>query len=136
MCPLPDMSHNLGQVVDITSDLDTAGRNFSCTGEVVTYTCSAQGTTLLISSPPLFNQQVIFSNDPVPGAQTFPTAPNVVLTITSGSPNFVASLKITVLNDTQQIRINVSCSTSNPGPLNNFVIPLIHECKFLCFSDL
>ncbi len=56
---LPDVFY-IGQVVDIASDLDTAGPNFSCTGEVVTYTCSAQGTILVVEFPPLFNQQALF----------------------------------------------------------------------------
>ncbi len=64
-------------MVDIDSDLDTAGRNFSCTGEVVTYTCSAQGNILSIHSPPLFGSYVFISTDLVPSAVT--TGPNAVL---------------------------------------------------------
>ncbi|XP_064404014.1 uncharacterized protein LOC135349414 [Halichondria panicea] len=113
-----------GQVVDIASDLDTAGRNFSCTGEVVTYTCSGQGNTLTINCPPLFTSNVFLSNDPVPDAVS--TVPNVILTLTNrvinGSRTFYAvNLQITVLNDA---RIDVSCSTN---ATNNVAIPLIHE---------
>ncbi len=117
----------IGQVVDIASDLDTAGRNFSCTGEVVTYTCSAQGNSLSVAFPPLLFNHAFISSDPVPDVQVFPTAPNVILTLTSGMPNYTANLQIRVSSDPQQI--NVSCYTNIPGPLNNFVLPLIHECK-------
>ncbi len=120
---LPNVFY-IGQVVDIASDLDTAGRNFSCTGEVVTYTCSAQGTILVVEFPPLFNPQAFISSDPVPDVQVFPTAPNVILTLTSGMPNYTANLQIRVSSDPQQM--NFSCSTDT---LNNFVLPLIHECK-------
>ncbi len=89
---LPDVFY-IGQVVDIASDLDTAGRNFSCTGEVVTYTCSAQGTILVVEFLPLFNQQAFISSDPVPDVQVFPTAPNVILTLTSGMPNYTVNLR-------------------------------------------
>ena len=122
---------HLGQVVDIASDLDTAGRNFSCTGEVVTYTCSGQGNTLTINCPPLFTSNVFLSNDPVPDAVS--TVPNVILTLTNrvinGSRTFYAvNLQITVLNDA---RIDVSCSTN---ATNNVAIPLIHECKLFSCS--
>ena len=116
-----------GQVVDIASNLDAAGRNFSCTGEVVTYTCSAQGTTLFVQFPPLINQQAFISSDPVPDVQIFPTALNVILTLTSGMPNFTANLQIRVTSDPQQM--NFSCSTDIYGPQNDFVLPLLHEGK-------
>ncbi len=120
----------IGQVVEIASDLDAAGRNFSCTGEVVTYTCSAQGTTLFVQFPPLLNQQAFISSDPVPDVQTFPTALNVILTLTSGMPNFTANLQIRVSSDLQQM--NFSCSTDISGPQNDFVLTLIHEGKLSC----
>ncbi len=118
-------------MIEITSDLDTAGRNFSCTGEIVTYTCSALGNILSIGSPPLFSQYTFISSDPVPGAVS--TDPNAILTlinrVTNSSGTFyTANLQLTVPSDAQQMRINVSCSTNN---MNNVVIPLIHECKFL-----
>ncbi len=120
--------------MDITSELNAVGRNFSCTGEVVTYTCSGQGNTLSVNSPPLFNQHAFGSFDTVPDTQLFLSAPNVVLTLlTRESSNYSANLQITMLSDAQ-LRINVSCSTNNPGPMDNFVIPLIHECKLLCLT--
>ncbi len=118
-------------MVDIASDLDSAGRNFSCTGEVVTYTCNGQGTIVFVSFPPLLNNSAAFiPSDPVPDVQVFPTLQNVILTLTVGMPNYSVNLQITVPGDPQQMRINVSCSTDISGSLNNFVLPLIHECKF------
>ncbi|XP_064401870.1 uncharacterized protein LOC135347763 [Halichondria panicea] len=125
-----------GQVIDITSELDAVGRNFSCIGEVVTYTCSGQGSTLSVNAPPLFNQHAFGGIDTVPGTQLFLSAPNVVLTLlTRKSSNYSANLQITMLSDAQ-LRINVSCSTNNPGPLDNFVIPLIRESQIMSPSTV
>ncbi len=124
----------LGQVEYIISDLNTVGRNFSCTGEVVTYTCMGQGSTLLVDSPPLFSQHPFGSVDAVPNSQVFPSAPNVFLTLVNRFTNmsgtyYVANLQIRISSDVQ---INVSCATDVPGLLNDFVLPLIHESKFIC----
>ncbi len=113
-------------MVDIASDLHTAGRNFSCTGEIVKYTCSGEGNTLFVNSPPFFNQHAFFSSDPAPSIVA--VAPEVILTLQRGSPDYIANLQITVPN-AQQMRINVSCSTNVLTSLNS--LPLIHECKYL-----
>ena len=135
-CPSPFIQLScfscLGQVEYINSDLNSAGRNFSCSNEVVTYTCRGQGGTLFVDSPPLFNHP-FGSTGPVPNAQVFPSAPNVVLNLINRFTNlsgtyYDVSLQIGVSSD---VRINVSCSTDVPGPLNDFVLPLIHECEFL-----
>ncbi|XP_064403922.1 uncharacterized protein LOC135349323 [Halichondria panicea] len=127
----------IGQVEYINSDLNSAGRNFSCSNEVVTYTCRGQGGTLFVDSPPLFNHP-FGSTGPVPNAQVFPSAPNVVLNLINRFTNlsgtyYDVSLQIGVSSD---VRINVSCSTDVPGPLNDFVLPLIHESRVEPPSDV
>ncbi len=122
------LSH-LGQAVDITSELDAADRNFSCTDEFVTYTCGGLGEILTVNAPPVFIQHVFISEEPVPAAAQTPSS---VLTLTNRLEtnssfifNYTANLQIRVLNDT---RIMVSCSTND---VNSASLPLIHECKFL-----
>ncbi len=127
------------------SDLHTAGRNFACTDEIVTYSCSSFGSGIIVNFPPLFSGHPGFNrSDPIPSTiiigsnSTFSIAPNAILTLT----NFTApdndlnvNLQIRMPDFTGRFTepVNVSCSYNFAGSpdFTTEVLPLIQESKFI-----
>ncbi len=108
----------------ISSDLKRAGREYCCENETVTFFCQSVGVSnLFVSALPVF-LHAFTSSSPVPDAVTFFNAPNVVLVLTTGMPNYTANALITTY---QQETLNITCSSGVPG--SEQMLPLVHECE-------
>ncbi len=112
----------------IFSDLERAGRKYCCENEAVTFFCQSVGVPSLIVKAPSVFVHAFTSSSPIPDAVTFPHAPNVVLVLTTGMPNYTANALITVLDNHQQETLNITCSSDVSG--SEQMLPLMCECEY------
>ena len=117
----------VAQQITLTSDLVEAGRNYSCAGEIVTYTCVSTSGEMFWTAPPFvpLQNQIGFLSINTPPLAMVPI-PNIIATLTTTVPVLTAILQIQ-----SAMSVDVSCE---PGdPLLNVTIPLLHSSKLFEF---